>query len=80
MYNLAGFLKASFANKVEIKGPYFAAASCTKQIKSLAKSSVAELEPNCTKDLFYIYLLLNSIVHEQLLLFSFDGFYNKQSK
>ena len=26
MRNLAGFLKASFANKVEIKGPCFAAA------------------------------------------------------
>ena len=42
MRNLAGFLKASFANKVEIKGPCFAAAaSFAQQIKSLVRSLVA---------------------------------------
>ena len=79
MRNLAGFLKASFANKVEIKGPCFAAAaSFAQQIKSLARSLVAAYRTKMRHR--FDFEIFQHAKKKTFVLFWFDVLFHKWSK
>ena len=79
MRNLAGFLKASFANKVEIKGPCFAAAaSFAQQIKSLARSLVAAYRAKMRHR--FDFEFFQHAKKKTFVLFWFDVLFHKWSK